>query len=322
MKKSILKKAIVLGICSTLLTPGAVFASGQINDSTISSVDKLTIANQALKSQIAVDKTPNQIGVLLDGEWVPMKAKPFIEKFRTMVPVRDLVESFGAEIKWYEKQQVVAIISDSFFMELVVGKADAKVILINDENLIGETINIEVPVKIVNGHIFVPGRFIAEAFGADVDWDKSLNAMVITTEEENDGSDEETGELNSSEMVKKVVEEFGTKLQLVSLLSPKEVLIQSLEEHYSGYVTKELLEEWKANPETAPGRLVSSPWPARIDILNVTEISDTEFTIEGEIIEITSEDQNNVAGKISVTLQVVKVDNQWLISNVELGEDQ
>ncbi|PTQ55467.1 MAG: Regulatory sensor-transducer, BlaR1/MecR1 family [Candidatus Carbobacillus altaicus] len=132
-----------------------------------------------------------------------------------------------------------------------------------------------------------------------------------------DGSDQK----NEEQKVLALVEAFGKTLQKVSLTAPKDLVATSIEKNYSQYVTPELLQKWKDDPQSAPGREVSSPWPDRIVILR-TEMSDmNQYTVYGEIIELTSVELANggVAAKRPVTVAVQKVNDRWLISGVTIG---
>ncbi|WP_158309861.1 hypothetical protein [Desulfitobacterium dehalogenans] len=53
-------------------------------------------------------------------------------------------------------------------------------------------------------------------------------------------------------------------------------------------MTPELLQQWQADPQRAPGRMVSCPWPDRIDILTTEMHAIDQCTVHGEIIEVTS----------------------------------
>ena len=122
--------------------------------------------------------------------------------------------------------------------------------------------------------------------------------------------------------VRALVEAFGKTLRKVSLSAPKDVAATSIEENYSDYATSELLQKWPVDPQSAPGRIVSSPWPDRIDIL-MTEMSDkNQYTVYGEIIEVTSVEMVNggAAAKRPVTIVVHKVNDIWFISSVTVGE--
>lgn len=122
--------------------------------------------------------------------------------------------------------------------------------------------------------------------------------------------------------VRALVEAFGKTLQKVSLSAPKDVVGTSIEENYSGYVTPELLQKWQADPQSAPGHVVSSPWPDRIDILRMEKVDKNQYTVYGEIIEITSVELVNggAAAKRPATIDVQKVNDRWLISGVTIGE--
>lgn len=121
--------------------------------------------------------------------------------------------------------------------------------------------------------------------------------------------------------VEKLVKDFGTKLQTVSLQAPKDILIKSMQENYGNYVKPALIEKWSNDPVNAPGRVSSSPWPDRIEISTVDKISDNAFEVTGKVIEITSQELANggIAAKRPITLKVEKADSQWIISDVSLG---
>lgn len=132
-----------------------------------------------------------------------------------------------------------------------------------------------------------------------------------------DGSEQK----NEEQKVLALVEAFGKTLQKVSLTAPKDLVARSIEENYSQYVTPELLQKWKDDPQSAPGREVSSPWPDRIVILRAEMNDMNQYTVYGEIIEVTSVELANggVAAKRPVTVTVQKVNDRWLISGVTIG---
>ncbi len=122
--------------------------------------------------------------------------------------------------------------------------------------------------------------------------------------------------------VRTLVEAFGKTLQKVSLSGSKDMVAASIEENYGDYVTSELLQKWQADPQSAPGRVVSSPWPDCIDIMRTEMIDKNQYTVYGEVIEVTSVELANggAAAKRPVTLVVQKVNDRWLISGVTIGE--
>lgn len=127
---------------------------------------------------------------------------------------------------------------------------------------------------------------------------------------------------HTDEAVVSIVESFGSKLQTVSLQAPKEILAKSMQENYGEIVSQVLIEEWINDPLKAPGRLTSSPWPDRIEILSIERLSKDEYEVKGDIIEITSVEKVNggAAAKRPITIVVKKIDERWLIDAVTMGE--
>jgi len=131
------------------------------------------------------------------------------------------------------------------------------------------------------------------------------------------------GEESEWAAVTSLVEDFGGKLQTVSLQAPKDAVKKSMQENYGALVSPELLAKWVNDPQSAPGRAVSSPWPDRIEILSVDKLSEQAYEVKGEIIEITSVEKVNggVAAKRPITLVAKKAGERWLIDAVTLGAE-
>jgi hypothetical protein len=120
--------------------------------------------------------------------------------------------------------------------------------------------------------------------------------------------------------VRQVVEAFGRRLQMVSIQSPGAV--DETNEEYSEFVAPTLLESWLSNLFEAPGRLVSSPWPDRIDISSLTAESIDRYAVDGAIVEVTSAEvvAGGAANEVPVHLVVEKIAGRWLI--VEYAEER
>jgi hypothetical protein len=133
-----------------------------------------------------------------------------------------------------------------------------------------------------------------------------------------------SGQTDDKYTVANLVKDFGSKLKEVSLLAPQDVVSKSMEENYGGLVSPELLAAWQRDPQNAPGRLVSSPWPERIEILNIVKLEEDIYEVRGNIIEVTSASQtgdNDAVTKKPTTLIVKKTPSGWLIDTVTLGSD-
>lgn len=122
--------------------------------------------------------------------------------------------------------------------------------------------------------------------------------------------------------VESLVKEFGSRIQMVALLGPEDQLRQSMEENYGDFVSLRLLQKWQGEPETALGRLTSSPWPDRIEITSTARLSDDEYEVNGNMIEITSAEKESggIAAQRPISLIVKKMEDRWLIDDVEVED--
>jgi len=151
----------------------------------------------------------------------------------------------------------------------------------------------------------------------------SISLVACTTAEAKLGKEskqiQET-QNNDEEAVNSLVEDFGKRLQLVSLLAPEDVLEESMQENYGEFVAPSLLKEWLKDPVNAPGRLTSSPWPDRIEILGTEKISEGAYEVKGEIIEVAN-GSDEIVEKRPITLVVEKIDGKLLINDTSIGEN-
>ncbi len=85
-----------------------------------------------------------------------------------------------------------------------------------------------------------------------------------------------------------LVEDFGKKLTSVDILSPEEVIAESIQQNYSPYLTANLLSKWVFDPYQAMGRFVSSPWPDRIEIDSMERIDDNTVKLKAKVIWVVS----------------------------------
>jgi hypothetical protein len=119
--------------------------------------------------------------------------------------------------------------------------------------------------------------------------------------------------------VRDVVRLLGERMQRVSLLAPDSVVARELREAYSPLVTPGLLDAWVADPASAPGRKVSSPWPERIEIQSIDDTDAGACRVEGEVIYATSTDsaQGGEHPREPVTLSVRLDHGAWRVSTYE-----
>ena len=111
------------------------------------------------------------ISVTLNGEKLSFDVPPQLIDNRTMVPLRIIFEAMGADVDWNNDTQTVT-----------ATKGDERVIAtINSKNVYisGETKELDVPPLVIDGRTLVPIRFVAEAFGANVNWDEGTRTVII-----------------------------------------------------------------------------------------------------------------------------------------------
>ena len=101
--------------------------------------------------------------IKVDGVTVLSDAKPEIRNNRTMVPLRVVSESLGADVQWSNSE--IILTKDNMQIKL---KPNSNTVIKN-----GETVQIDVKPYIKNGRTFVPIRFIAETFDCNVDYKHS-----------------------------------------------------------------------------------------------------------------------------------------------------
>ncbi len=113
--------------------------------------------------------------VFLDSRQLMFEVAPIIENSRTLVPLRTIFESMGAQVDWNASTRVIT-----------AKKGDTTVILpINSRTAMinGSACTLEVPPKIVDSRTLAPLRFVAEAFGGKVTWDGNTRTIYINSSE-------------------------------------------------------------------------------------------------------------------------------------------
>jgi hypothetical protein len=105
---------------------------------------------------------------------------------------------------------------------------------------------------------------------------------------------------------------FGLTLQQVSIMAPNAA--DMIASTYGPYVAPALLQQWEADPQSAPGRVVSSPWPDHIQIDSITP-QGSGYVINGELVFMTSNEVENGgnAGTTPVVIQLADENGSWQI---------
>ncbi|MCD6426706.1 MAG: copper amine oxidase N-terminal domain-containing protein [Caldisericaceae bacterium] len=128
---------------------------------------KINLTDQIIiKLQIGNDKA------YIGGQETGLDSPPVIENNRTLVPLRFILEAFGARINWDGALKVITIITEDHTVQLQIG---SNIALIDGSDVE----KLSVPPVIKDNRTLVPLRFIAETFGAEVNWDGKTKSIEI-----------------------------------------------------------------------------------------------------------------------------------------------
>ncbi|HEY9061966.1 MAG TPA: beta-propeller domain-containing protein [Pseudobacteroides sp.] len=92
--------------------------------------------------------------------------RPFVKDGRTLIPVRFVAESFGAEVKWDEKTSAITLSIGGRKVNMEVDKPTIRID--------GKMVPLEVPPVITGNRTYIPLRKLAEVVGKEVFYDRGL----------------------------------------------------------------------------------------------------------------------------------------------------
>lgn len=164
-----MKKIIKMSIffISMLITP--VFAANTFN---------VSIGNKDYKVKEA--------GVLINEDSLKTDYSPYIKEGRTFVPIREITEKLGADVKWNGKDKSIKITLNGDVINMQI---DNSKVTVNDKKI--ELDRAQAPQLALYSKprketkTMVPLRFISETFGYNVDWNNDKVRAEISTEKTN-----------------------------------------------------------------------------------------------------------------------------------------
>lgn len=137
-------------------------------------------ASLTMFAGVATAAPAKPVTIQFNGISLSSDSAPVIKNGRTLVPLRLISESLGADVKWDAATKTVTIIKNSDTVKLTISqKATTK----NGQ----PASTLEAPAEIIGGSTYVPVRFISEALGAAVEWDNANRAVKIKHEEKRNG---------------------------------------------------------------------------------------------------------------------------------------
>lgn len=152
------------------------------NKYTLEELEKLEEIGEDLEEEDGEIEVIPVENIIIEDEDIKFDAPPIKKGGRTLVPVRTISEGLGATVEWVAEDQKVTIIKED--VEIVL-HIDRNVAIVN-----GQEVEIDAPSTLYGGRTYVPLRFIAEAFGLEVNYDEETGMIEIEKVEENINQEE------------------------------------------------------------------------------------------------------------------------------------
>lgn len=133
-------------------------------------------AEKYITTTFALQKTTytQTVGDTAETIEIEMDVAPYIKNDRTYVPVRYLAYSLGVTeegITWDGEAKQVGITKDETDIALTIG---SNIMTVNQA-----PVQMDVAPEIKDGRTMLPARWVAEALGAEVDWDENTKQAII-----------------------------------------------------------------------------------------------------------------------------------------------
>ncbi len=133
---------------------------------------KSTSSNKATTTPKKQAPTQKNVDVVVNGITLS-DAYAIQQDGRTMVAIRPICDALGVSLDWNASTQTAIGQKGNNIFQLVIGDKNAKV---NNG-----FVELDVPGKVIDGKTLVPVRFIGESLGATVNFDSSIGAVIVTT---------------------------------------------------------------------------------------------------------------------------------------------
>lgn len=104
-----------------------------------------------------------------------VSVQPIVQNDRTLVPVRFISESFGAQVDWEESTETVTVILNGRQIVLQLGS--------NIMTVDGKEQTLDVPAQTISDRTLIPLRALVEGLGKSVLWDD--RGLIVISDQEN-----------------------------------------------------------------------------------------------------------------------------------------
>jgi hypothetical protein len=98
--------------------------------------------------------------------------KPFVmEKNRTLVPLRQVADFFGANVSWDSKKNMATV---------TLGRKKSTIVLgLKTANVAGFSVDSNPPAKIIGNTLYVSSRLLSKTVGGGVAWDSYTRTLTL-----------------------------------------------------------------------------------------------------------------------------------------------
>lgn len=134
----------------------------------------LVLCMPALGLSAQVQAAP-EISIFLDGQRIKSDVAPYIlpQVNVTMVPLRVISESLGAEVYWDQDKQTATILKENTVLSMTVNQPYA---LVNEGS-----VPLDASAENRQGRVMVPLRFVSEQLGLKVSWEQATRTITLRT---------------------------------------------------------------------------------------------------------------------------------------------
>ncbi len=118
----------------------------------------------------------NTVKVLINGEALISDIPAYIRNSRTMIPLKVVVEKFGAQVKWDPVNYAVDIYKDNKTIRLYI---DNRLVSYTENGVTSYDVSDVAPV-IINSYTYVPLKLVSNALGLDATWNQARGEVNVS----------------------------------------------------------------------------------------------------------------------------------------------
>jgi hypothetical protein len=134
----------------------------------------LTVAGSLLLAAYAVAASA-AITVVVNGQTLPADPPAVERGGSVLLPLRAVFEALQADVTWDTPTRTATATRRGVEVKMTLDNPTAYVS--------GRPVTLAVPPQLINDHTYVPVRFPAEAYGAQVNWEGATQTVIITLAE-------------------------------------------------------------------------------------------------------------------------------------------